>query len=980
MSVLLKCLSVWALIGSRDEAIPINYTKIAASKNNVDMVSLFASLGVSQSNLVEALEQAVEQNLPNIVLALLKHGVDPNSRNGSTFESAIASQNPALVKLLLRSRLKIRQDMLTRNLPVAVEKQQTEIVSLLILHGADTRFENASALRKAVQAQRVDLVLAIMKGVTGAARSDIASSVFVEAFSPSSALSVPEQRLLIDILLCAGAKGDPVAQIIAPAVRASRRDIIGLLVKHGVNLHYNNAEALRLAVATDKLDILSKLLVGNVSREVASSLVDGIPHTVDNDRMFRFLSLLIDKGARGPPLDQALLRAVQRNSTRIISLLLDHHARVDVEDSQPLRMAVTNGDLATLNLLLAKGRPQPKAMQLLLPLVPPSSPQLRSDMTKSIISAAGQEGIPTPILSDALIQALRHPLHEVDQYLIPLADVLILAGASVDCQRGKCFRRAVELGSMGLLELLIHYMSEPVSLLSAVPVCMKMNDYGQRQKFVTTLLKHGAKGLEVDQALIDAIEDAVPDEALIMSLLEKANLEYHEGRALSAAMRFSPVNLVAAIIDTGRTSQKSRFGAGQILLEPATKERQSKLHLLLRAGVGQDGVDNALIREIDGERDSEVVRMLLDHKASCAFDGGRSLGLAIRHQDNEILKQLVARSPDRSILGEMIPKASNLRDPVSRRTSIDILIKGGATGERVSHALVDELENPDRRDHRIIQLLVASGARIDYSNGRAIKFAVSTLSNADILRILVSGTAAAAVLESLIPLAMAHRQKPRLPLLHILLENGACGDQVDAALVTAVTEGPKAQPTLELLLKYKASVDYDEAAAMKIAARAGSSCILELLLSRNPNPEHFEEALNFAMQSPSSTTQAQAERLHLVRLLTRSKTPGPGHVNLLLVQAVQEGDCNLVEYLINCEANPNFKDGQSIVIATQQLDIRSLHLLARSKNKPVSFLFCERTSDHLFLFPLFHCVKRELRASISITLNPLNCQLRPNRF
>ena len=88
-------------------------------------------------------------------------------------------------------------------------------------------------------------------------------------------------------------------------------------------------------------------------------------------------------------------------------------------------------------------------------------------------------------------------------------------------------------------------------------------------------------------------------------------------------------------------------------------------------------MNNALIREIDGERNGEVVGMLLDHKASCTFDGGRSLALAIYHQDNRILKQLVARSTDHSILGKLIPKASSLKDPMSRHSILNVLFRSG---------------------------------------------------------------------------------------------------------------------------------------------------------------------------------------------------------------------------------------------------------------------------------------------------------------
>lgn len=136
------------------------------------------------------------------------------------------------------------------------------------------------------------------------------------------------------------------------------------------------------------------------------------------------------------------------------------------------------------------------------------------------------------------------------------------------------------------------------------------------------------------------------------------------------------------------------------------------------------------------------------------------------------------------------------------------------------------------------------------------------------------------------------------------------------------------------MLKYEASVDDNEAEAVKVAALAGSSSILECMLSRNPNPEYLDEAIKLAMRSPSSHFMVEApDRLQSVRLLTKSKT-NPGTVNAALVQAVEEQDYQLIEHWIESGADPNFRDGRSVVFATQQLNTRSLHHLIRSKTKP----------------------------------------------
>lgn len=141
-----------------------NYIKLAASTGNVDMVRLLASRKASTASQVEALDTAVKQNLPGVVESLLQFDVDPNSLGGTIFQSAITNQKPTTVKLLLRARKGLSKSLLNDCLPITVEQGQIELASLLVLHGADVNHSSALALRRAVQSQRSDLLLAIMKG------------------------------------------------------------------------------------------------------------------------------------------------------------------------------------------------------------------------------------------------------------------------------------------------------------------------------------------------------------------------------------------------------------------------------------------------------------------------------------------------------------------------------------------------------------------------------------------------------------------------------------------------------------------------------------------------------------------------------------------------------------------------------------------------------------------------------------------------
>lgn len=401
-------------------------------------------------------------------------------------------------------------------------------------------------------------------------------------------------------------------------------------------------------------------------------------------------------------------------------------------------------------------------------------------------------------------------------------------------------------------------------------------------------------------------------------------------------MQLPSASFVASIIDTGRTSRKVRLNAWQTLDQPGVKQRREKANLLLQAGIGQAGLDKALVQEVGGRRDPHIVKLLLDQKASCDYDGGKSLALALRYHDGDILEQLVSNCSNHRTLQAMVPNASAVQEAQTRLRCLSLLIYGGATGRPLSQALLQEVEASEHRAPQVIQFLVDHGAEVDYLEGKSITFAISAPLDVDILKILVSTTAASRLMATLIPLALKHPQDVRLSLLQLLLSQDVDEVLLNEALVMMVSEGTTAQPTINLLLKHGAPVDYDRAQAMKIAARAKSILILNSLLKQNPNHELLEEAIPAAMQlPPRPSALTLAERLHTVRLLTQ-KLNTPSAANEPLIQAVEEEDNTLIEHWIMCVANPNFRKGRCVVIATQKLNITALQCIFRSKIAPTS--------------------------------------------
>ena len=925
--------------------VPTNLIKVAASTGNIDMVHLLASHRASAISKAEALDVAVKQNKFAVVEALLRHDVDPNAFGGSILQSAISTQNTRVLSLLLRARQKILQNLLNVCLPIAVEQGKTEIVSLLVLYGADVNEAHALALRKAAQSQRIDLLLAIMKGNP---TSDSVSSVFEDAFLPNVSITVKEQYHPLYILLCGGASGDPVAEVLVRVVRAGHCRLARMLIVHGASLQYKSAAALKQAVRARDVRMLKTLSLGKISRSHATEVFTEIPQPFTESQTYELMSLLISKGATGIPVDKALVSAVEKKLEHIITLLLDHKASADYNDAQALQIAASAGDLDTCNLILNRGKPQPQSMRFIFPLVPPDPPRLRYDMMKSIIEAASTAGIPTPLLDISLVNIVDSQSPEID---LDLINLIIVAGADVNCLGGKPFQTAAKRGSIELLELLVRNAAQPSSLSSAVPIAMRLVEPIRRRKLMAMLLDHGAQGPAVAEALTEAVGEKPLDEDLILNLVSKADVNHRHGRALCKAIKSADKKVVSCLIDLGHPNHQSRLAALQLTLEPATADRLAKLDSLLRAGINQEGLNRALVQEIGNgtTSDIDVIKMLLHRKASCNYDEGKSLELAVSSRNHELLRYLVLSKCDSGILAKMLPLAMQNTDSNTRYACMTLLLDGGAKGDAISRALIHAICESQEQDPRLIELLIRHGARVDYSEGKAIKHAVSTSMNNSVLELLLGGNGASVLLASLVPLAMSHAQGTRLRILHLLLEKGAQGVQLHLALIDAVKQGPSAQQTIDILLKYNASVDYQSGEAVRVAAAAGHSFILDCLLKRNPDPVNLPEALSLAMQTPAVQSETnEPVRIKSVRLLTHAGVTRSKPIHNALIQAVSEKDHALVEHLIKSGGDPNFRRGKCVIIATEQADIESLILLASSSPSPAVFsaAFAAKPTSH----------------------------------
>ena len=135
--------------------------------------------------------------------------------------------------------------------------------------------------------------------------SEFVSMAFKDAFLPKSSITVERKHLILDILLCGGACGDPAAEVVIRVVRAGHRRIAQMLIAHGASLTYNGAAAIKQAVTARNVRMLTTLSLGAVSIGSASDVFAEIPQPFTASQTYSIISTLISKGATGTPLAKA---------------------------------------------------------------------------------------------------------------------------------------------------------------------------------------------------------------------------------------------------------------------------------------------------------------------------------------------------------------------------------------------------------------------------------------------------------------------------------------------------------------------------------------------------------------------------------------------------------------------------------------------------------------------------------------------------
>jgi ankyrin repeat protein len=185
-------------------------------------------------------------------------------------------------------------------------------------------------------------------------------------------------------------------------------------------------------------------------------------------------------------------------------------------------------------------------------------------------------------------------------------------------------------------------------------------DHADTYNILSLLLRHGACGDPLAQALIDAVQQGCDGRIISLLLDNGADVNYKNARAVEYALYASELTTLKLICENGRLENGSLERLLPRAMDPVLFSID-KLGWLLRCCVQfREVLDSTLLLEVASMgRRQEVIKMLLELGASVDHMEAAALGNTVKDGDIDTTKILLFKNPARNHLPGLLKMASN---------------------------------------------------------------------------------------------------------------------------------------------------------------------------------------------------------------------------------------------------------------------------------------------------------------------------------
>jgi ankyrin repeat protein len=734
---------------------------------NPGLTQAFLSLGANV-NFVETPEKKRRQsNQPTSTLR----------RRSTVLQQAATLRRPTCVSLLAAAGAD--QTTLDEALKAALASNDQECIQELLRHGADlNKFPNA--LANAVRTSDQNFVRTLLRAP--------------KALQPKI-----------------------ISSCLPAAVQQTSEPIASLLIAYGADPNFDSCSALNMAFGKQDYKLAVALVAGSIplTQSTLQRLLDTTMRLPTCEAQLRFLQVLLCCGL--PPnsigLPDLLVCRAKKNDTAGVLMMLSYGVPTATNEAECLRVVIANSNWKLADAIL-RTPISPQQATAALTVLRSNAPQ--PDRFR-IIQSLVQKGATGPPLEYWLTRAVE----EGDNSLM---DLLVSVGAPVASNDNSPLFAAVARKDIRSLQVLLNTQPAPEIMARAFTLLRVGFSSSERFTVSSLLLKHGARGPEADQALIDAIADTSPtrDPALITELVRRgANVNYDNGKALQLAVSQVDLSLLRLLCNSRPTA--SSASAALALAFSSNGDRHS--------------------------RTSEIINLLLAHGVD-EKPALQALQVAIRGgPDNvDIIKQLIAANI--RLLSPAFEYTIAMEDPERKAPILDVLLKMGVGQDVLDKALAAESRNVIvNNDTTSTKMLLEKGASVSYNNGEALAVAVAER-DSSLTELLLSGkqkpsrpdtTKAFRTLFAENQPREEYRNDDSAKIVSIagrLLALGVEQSAIDSALRIALShphDNHNLEALVDLLLKHNANTNVANGVCFVFAAKKHDITVFEKLMLHRPD-------------------------------------------------------------------------------------------------------------------------------------------------
>ncbi|PNP82748.1 hypothetical protein FNYG_03979 [Fusarium nygamai] len=835
-----------------------------------------------------------------------------------------ANQRLAFFTLLSHSGL-VGDNLVTREeLVKEVLACHLPLVKLLVHAGVAIDVPPHNALKWAVSQLDFGMLEILRHGTLSSPASQVLG------YLPDN---VPEPDMVhfMNMFGSMGLGGQQLDSCLVRAAHTKQQHLVGTLLHYGASVEAEEAAAIREAVMSADLYVLSLLLQGQCASAILSSLIPTAMDVSPRTMRFEVMQCLIIKGVERQSLGAALLQLISEEGnidSDLIKLLIDNDAPLDSGsdlDNSPLVHVIKKGDVTVLNML-CKAKPATEALAAALPFAFNAITAFGYDVALESMTLLLKQGASGRPVHETFLKATSSDIP------LDFVQLLIEHGADVNYSSGQAFVMAIEMERPSFLELLCS--SSPPTQAAVNAILPKLVDPKHYNLSNIELFLSAASRATPKPSLTNtyALIKDHPQRAELLPCLLRHGLDINEesGMILCLAVKEHDMDLIKSILalDPSIATLSNAFREA-CQVEDTDMKLDLMDRLLQKASPAEIGQSKALLQEtqaaLDGDMDG--LWLLLGHKANVNFNNGEAVQAAASNKAGYpiILNMLLSAGATDVTVEEAFDAASNADTPAFIKTGIFgslFAFHKDISVDIISRAFVKALEShPD--DEHLPNLLLEHGAGAQVQ--LAMLEAAAGASPGGLFQKLLRKVSDYPLRNEIFEYIRMHTtmsSMDRHRAYETLLKQGVAKTQISEALVTSIRNEPTNREIPMLLLDNGAQVNYKNNEAFAAAFQSRNLEMFELLCCYLVKGEH-DEAAKLVFEHPylrenPCVTIEQSVRANIYKsVLTCNIDTKSIYTTLVHFLDSPESNLPIVELLLEHGANPNDEDGHCFYLAAR---------------------------------------------------------------